>query len=268
MARTRKRRPADEQLNERLYRPLAQLLVDPLARLDVHPHQVVLFHTALGLLAAWLIRRGGPWRRSRLAPALLLQLKTVLDNLDGQLARATGRTTETGRYLDTEMDLLVDLALNVAIAGRAGLPLTLLQSLILTTDFLWERDHRAARGEVFREAAARAGDDPRVLAALKAVYAIYFLPQERVLGGWFETRLVGVAGDFPTPEERRAYTPLTSTAVAANLGLTTQLAFLGLCLLANRPRLYTRSLPFQAALLLGVQAWREGQVQHGADSRT
>ena len=30
---------------------------------------------------------------------------TLLDNLDGQLARATGQTTETGRYLDTEGDL-------------------------------------------------------------------------------------------------------------------------------------------------------------------
>lgn len=253
-------------LNERLYRPLAQVLVDPLARRNVNPAHVVLFHTALGVYAAWLIRRGGPWWRSRLTPALLLQLKTVLDNLDGQLARATGQTTETGRYLDTEMDLVVDLALNVAIAGRAGLPLTVLQSLILTTDFLWEQGHRTARGEVFREGAAQVGDNPRVLAGLKAVYAAYFSPQERVLGDWFEARLRAVAGHSPTPEQRRAYTPLPVTAVAANLGLTTQLAFLGLCLLADRPRLYTRFLPVQALLLLGVQRWREGQVSRHTDA--
>ncbi|CAM3315763.1 CDP-alcohol phosphatidyltransferase-like enzyme [Deinococcus saxicola] len=237
------------------------MLVDPLARRNVDPSHVVLFHTALGVYAAWLIRRGGPWWRSRLTPALLLQIKTVLDNLDGQLARATGRTTETGRYLDTEMDLVVNLALNVAVAGKAGIPLTLLQSLILTTDFLWEQDHRAARGEVFRDGAAQAGDDPRVLAALKAVYAAYFVPQERVLGGWFEARLRAVAGNSPTPEDRHAYTPLPITAVAANLGLTTQLAFLGACLLAGQPKFYTRSLPFQILLLLGVQRWREGRVR-------
>lgn len=107
-----------------------------------------------------------------------------------------------------------------------------------------------------------------MLAGLKAVYAAYFLPQERILGRWFETRLLGVAGDFPTPEQRRAYTPLPITAVAANLGLTTQLAFLGLCLLGNRPQLYTRSLPVQGALLLGVQRWREGQVKRETVSRT
>ncbi|GGO37273.1 CDP-alcohol phosphatidyltransferase family protein [Deinococcus humi] len=237
--------------------------MDPLARLDVNPAHVVLFHTVLGVYAAWLIRRGGPWWRSRLTPALLLQVKTVLDNLDGQLARATGRTTETGRYLDTEMDLVVDLSLNVALAGWAGIPLTVLQSLILTTDFLWERDHRTARGEVFRDTAAQSNDHPQVLATLKAVYAAYFSPQEQLLGGWFETRLGASTGDAPTPEERRAYTPLPITAVAANLGLTTQLAFLGLCLLANQPRLYTRSLPVQALVLTGVQLWREGQVRRG-----
>ncbi|WP_415831283.1 CDP-alcohol phosphatidyltransferase family protein, partial [Deinococcus frigens] len=234
--------------------------MNPLARLNVNPIHVVLFHTALGVYAAWLIRRGGPWWQSRLAPALLLQLKTVLDNLDGQLARATGRTTETGRYLDTEMDLVVNLALNVAIAGRAGVPLTVLQSLILTTDFLWERDYRAARGEVFRERAAQAGDDPRVLAALKAVYAAYFSPQEHLLSDWFEARLNAAVDDSPSSEQRRAYTPLPITAIAANLGLTTQLAVLGLCLLENSPRLYTRSLPLQTLLLLGVQRWREGRV--------
>ena len=33
---------------------------------------------------------------------LLLQLKTLLDNADGQLARVTGRVTLVGRYLDTD----------------------------------------------------------------------------------------------------------------------------------------------------------------------
>ncbi len=244
-----------------MYRPLAQTLVGPLARRGVNPAHVVLFHTALGLYAARRIRRGGSGLADRLTPALLLQVKTVLDNLDGQLARATGQTTETGRYLDTEMDLVVNLALNVALAGRAGVALTVLQSLILTTDYLWERDHRQARGEVFREGAAQAGDHPRVLAALKVVYAAYFTPQERALDTLFEARLRVAAGGDPTPEQRRAYTALPVTAVAANLGLTTQLAVLGACVLAGRPELYPRSLPGQAALLLGTQLWREGRVR-------
>jgi phosphatidylglycerophosphate synthase len=223
----------------------------------VNPAHVVLVHTGLGLYAAARIRQG-----RRLEPAVLLQLKTVLDGLDGQLARATGRTTETGRYLDTEMDLVVDAALNVAIEGLpVGLALTVLQSVILTVDYLWEREYRVARGEVFRDPPAHAGDDPRVLAALRAVYAAYFLPQERVLGGVFEARLRQVAGSCPSEAQRRAYTPLPAITVSANLGLSTQLLALGLAVLAGRPTLYTRSLAVQAAVLLGTQLWREAQVR-------
>ncbi|GGS38955.1 CDP-alcohol phosphatidyltransferase [Deinococcus knuensis] len=226
------------------------------------PAHVVLVHTALGLYAALLISRG-----ERLRPALLLQVKTVLDGLDGQLARATGRTTETGRYLDTEMDLVVDLALNVAISGAAGVPATLLQSLIMTVDYLWERDFREARGEVFRDPPAQAGDNPQVLAALKWVYALYFTPQERALQTLFTRRLARLTGGAPTPADRVAYTPHASTLITANLGLATQLLLLGACVLAGRPRLYTRSLPVQALLLAGVQLWREDQVRRQPSSR-
>ncbi|GHF51880.1 phosphatidylglycerophosphate synthase [Deinococcus metalli] len=240
-----------------MFRPLAQTLVPPLARANVNPAHVVLLHTVIGLDAAARIRRG-----ERLAPALLLQLKTVLDGLDGQLARATGRTTETGRYLDTEMDLVVNAALNVAIEGvPAGLALTVLQSVILTVDYLWEREHREARGEVFRDPPAQAGDDPRVLAALRAVYAAYFVPQERVLGRVFAARLRRVAGGAPSARQRQAYTPLAAATVTANLGLSTQFLALGLAVLTGRPQLYTRSLPLQAALLLGTQLWREARVR-------
>ena len=84
----------------------------PAARLRLKPTQIVLFHTGLVLLAAWQLRRG-----QLLAPAALLQLKTVLDNLDGQLARATDQTTLTGRYLDSELDVLGNLALLVSVHG-------------------------------------------------------------------------------------------------------------------------------------------------------
>ena len=42
------------------------------------------------------------------------QLKTLLDNADGQLARLTGSTSAFGRYLDSELDLLVNAALFAA----------------------------------------------------------------------------------------------------------------------------------------------------------
>lgn len=253
-----KARPAREWAAEAVFRPLAERLVPPLAQRRVNPLHVVLTHTAVGLLAGGLLRRG-----HRLTPALLLQAKTVLDNLDGQLARATGQTTETGRYLDSELDVLVNAAVLTGLAGRWGLPLTLLLSLILSTDYLWERDHREARGEVFRDPPAQAGDDPRLLGLLRGVYAVYFTPQERVLGALFEARLHSAVGGDPTPADRLAYTPATINRVAVNLGLSTQLLTLGVALALRRPRLYLWGLPAQAGLLAGVQLWREGRVRRG-----
>ena len=250
-----KARPAREWAADGLFRPLAERLVPPLARARVNPLHLVLAHTALGVFSGVLLRRG-----HRVTPALLLQVKTLLDNLDGQLARATGQTTETGRYLDSEGDVLVNAAVLVGLAGRWGVPLTALLSLVLTVDYLWERDHRAARGEVFRDPPALEGD-AHVLAVLRAVYSAYFIPQERMLDALFERRLRAVTNGVPTPDHRRAYTPQAINRVAVNLGLSTQLLALGACLLLRRPGLYLWSLPAQALLLAGVQRWREEQVR-------
>lgn len=258
LAQTRKARPGHEWAAERLFRPLAQRLVGPAARLGIRPTRIVLAHTALGLLAAGLTARGG-----RLTPALMLQVKTVLDNLDGQLARATGQTSETGRYLDTEMDLLVNYAVFRALSPRAGLPATLLLSLLLSADYLWEREYRAARGEVFREAPAQGGDHPAVLGALRGMYALYFLPQEILLSRLFEARLRRAVGGEPTAEDRRAYTPRLLCQVSANLGLSTQLLAVGVAIATGRGRAYLWGLPAQAGLLVGLQLWREARVRRG-----
>lgn len=256
LAQTRKARPASEWAAERVFRPLAQVLVAPAARAKLKPTGVVLFHTGLTLLSAVQLRRG-----ARLAPALLLQLKTVLDNLDGQLARATDQTTLSGRYLDSEMDVLGNLALLAALHGPVIGPVaTLLLSLILSADYLWERDYRLARGEIFRVPAAQGGDDPAVLAALEGLYKLYFVPQERLLSRLFEARLRAVAGPQPTARDRQAYTPPAALTLSANLGLSSQLLLLGALTLLKRPHWYAPSLVVQAAALLAAQVWRERQV--------
>ena len=260
LEQTRKPRPAGEWFCDRVFRPLAQRLVDPAARLGLRPTRLVLLHTGLGLLAAWHLRHGQSFLSRQLSPALLLQLKTVLDNLDGQLARATGQTSEAGRYLDSEMDVVVNLTLFTALLGRGGAPATLLLGLILSADYLWERDYRQARGEEFRAAPAQGGDHPALLALLRGLYALYFAPQERLLGGLFERRLVRALGRPPEPEDRRRYTPLLLCQVSANLGLSSQLLALGAAVLAGRPGLYLGTLPLQALTLAGLQLWREGLV--------
>lgn len=110
-----KERPVHEFLNILLFRPLAHLVVRLLLSTPVRPHHLVLFHTLLVFLASGYILRG-----QDLAAALLLQIKTILDNADGQLARLRGEVSELGRYLDTELDLLGNLFLFMALGARTG----------------------------------------------------------------------------------------------------------------------------------------------------
>src|SRR4051812_33422718 len=117
-----------ELLCERVFRPLAHLVVLALLPLRVPPPAVVLASAATGLVAAAELARE-QW----IAAALLLQLKTVLDNADGQLARAAGKESVLGRYLDSESDLLVNAALFSALGYVTGEPWLALVSFLLLT---------------------------------------------------------------------------------------------------------------------------------------
>ena len=110
------RRSRPELLVELVFRPLAGVIVRVAA-------------AAAGVAAGGRAReRESPasppctssFAASSSARALLLQLKTLLDNADGQLARRSGRTSAFGRYLDTEVDLLVNVALFAALGHVTG----------------------------------------------------------------------------------------------------------------------------------------------------
>ena len=108
-----RRRAGRELVLELVFRPLSSALVPGFARLGIAPTALVAANAASGLAAAVAIARG-----ELVVAAVLLQVKTLLDNTDGQLARATGRVTLLGRYLDTEADLVVNAAVFAASRVR------------------------------------------------------------------------------------------------------------------------------------------------------
>src|SRR5438552_10728587 len=116
---------------ELVFRPPAHVLVLALAPLRVPPPAVVLAWTACGIGAAVELARG-----HLVVAALLVQLKTVLDNADGQLARLTGRVTVFGRYLDAECDLLVNAALFAALGWQTHQPFAALAGFVALTAVL------------------------------------------------------------------------------------------------------------------------------------
>ncbi len=220
---------------ETVFRPLAHPLVLGFARLRVPPPVVVLAAGAAGLAAAVELGRG-----SLLAAALLIQLKTLLDNADGQLARLTGRITAFGRYLDSEVDLLVNAALFAALAwtaGQAALALAgfLALTSVLSLNFNAERLSRAAVAEP--EAHGRA------TALLRRAYGLLYAPQDR-LAEAIVTR-------------RPALTSPRAVSLLANLGMSTQLAAFGLLIAVGHPLAFAWvALAQVAAIALALLARR------------
>ncbi len=261
--RSGKRRPGRELAVEAVFGPLANALVRVLVPLKVPPPAVVLANAAAGLLAAFAIVRG-----ELVLAALLLQLKTLLDNADGRLARASGRVSALGRYLDTEADLLVNAALFAGLAAATGRPWLALVgffalTLVLSADFNVERLYHEARGEVQEPPAPSASRAERVLAR---IYGAAFAPQDRLVRAIVSRRLELILSGEQDSGHRRdatlAYHDPLSVAILANLGLSTQLAVLGVCLVLGAPSVYLGLAVAGVALLPLLQLRRERIARH------
>ena len=264
VAAAAKPRPRSELLL-RAMRPLTDALVAVLSRTGVHPHTIALAHGGLGVVAAASIALGpAGW----LWAALLLQAKTLLDNLDGGVARATGRVTRTGRYLDSVLDTLVNLLLFAALAlhgpGAWAWPLAALAALVLmlvlSLDFNLEQRYKALRStDSGATPAEPIGAPLRVYELLRGAYQALLAPQDRLLTGadaaLFE-RQAGQPYDRAPLDVRLAWSDLFSTATLVNLGLSTQLLLLGLCLVLGVPFAYVWFVLACGLYVLVVQALR------------
>lgn len=249
------RRAGHELVLELVFRPLASALVPLFLRARISPPAVVLANAATGLCAAFALARG-----ELVLAVVLLQVKTLLDNADGQLARTSGKVTLTGRYLDTEADLVVNAALFVALGHVTGQPWLALAAflaltLVLTVDFNVTELYREGRGEAKRPLLASGGHIERVLGRF---YRVVFAPQDRLLRSFSAIRLErALARKTPSEAVTRAYHDRVTVTVLANLGLSTQLVVLGLCLLLDAPAVYLWLVLGCLALLPVLQLRRE-----------
>jgi archaetidylinositol phosphate synthase len=213
------------------FRPLAHIVVLALAPLRVPPPAVVLLAAGTGIGAAVELARG-----HLVAAALLVQLKTVLDNADGQLARVTGRISAFGRYLDSECDLLVNAALFAALGSPWALPGFVLLTLILSTNFNLERLSRGA---------AAVWDS----SLLGRLYGVLYGWQDRLAD-----RLL----------TESSIQPWQVTALA-NCGMSTQLAAFGLLTALGHPLAFVWVLAAEAVAivtLLSVHPKQEVSLEH------
>lgn len=265
LAAAAKPRPRSEVV-VRLLRPLTVALVRVLGRLGVDPQAIVLTHTAVGLVAAALVAfgpQGWPWA------AVLLQVKTLLDGVDGGVARATGRVTQLGRYLDSILDLLVNLVLFTVLAlhgpGAWAWPLAALAALVLTLilslDFNLERRYTALRQTyaAMGPDTTPAGGPRRVVALFEGAYDALLAPQDRWIAQVDDALFSRLAGGPPqraSLDVRLAWSDLFSTATLVNLGLSSQFVALGVCLALGVPFAYVWFVLACGGYVLVVQAIR------------
>jgi phosphatidylglycerophosphate synthase len=198
---------------EKVFRPLAHPLVLLFARLRVPPPLVVAAAGVAGLAGAVELGRG-----SLLAAALLVQLKTLLDNADGQLARLTGRTSAFGRYLDSEVDLLVNAALFAALAWTSAQPAVALVGFLALTSVL-SLNFNAER--LSRAGSAQSAVEGRATPVLRRIYGLVYAPQDKLAEA--------------VAARRPALTSPTAVSVLANFGMSTQLAVFGLLMALGHP---------------------------------
>ncbi len=224
------------------------MVVLALLPIRVPPPAVVLAATTVGLTAAAELGRG-----QLVIAAVLLQVKTILDNADGQLARASGRVSVLGRYLDSESDLLVDAALFAAIGHLTGRPWLALAgflalTLVLSLDYNLERVYRNEHGTGFDPLPAASG----VAGLLRRVYQIVYWPHDRLIERYVAWRVQG-----GQPDARIAYHDRGTLTVLANLGLSTQLAVLGVLLAIGQPGAYCWLVVGLAAAMVPLLLRRE-----------
>jgi archaetidylinositol phosphate synthase len=253
-----KSRPGRELVIAGFFGPRADRLALALVPLRLPPTALVLANGVAGVAAALMLEQD-----ALVAAALLLQLKTLFDNADGRLARASGRVSLLGRYLDTEVDLAVNVVLFAVLGSVTGEPWLALAAfvaltLVLSVGFNLAGLHREAHG---RPLPAPPGTGSTLEAALERFYRAVYGPQDRGLRSFSRRRLERLLADVEDADRRRAatlaYYDRLTMAVLANMGLSTQLVALGACLVLGVPELYLWLAVGCAALLPLLQLRRE-----------
>lgn len=128
----------DGYVSQYLNRPLSRRLSAVLAETPVTPNQISVasFVLALSAAAALATTSAGWW----IVGGLLIQLASILDGCDGEIARLKFMQTPRGGWLDTILDRYADIALGLAVTFAAASlhpsPWIYLMGFVAITGFL------------------------------------------------------------------------------------------------------------------------------------
>ncbi len=98
---------ADELVNVYLLRPLAAVIVWVVYPTRITPNNVTVAAVVIGCIAGWFYSAGTA--ATTFIAGTLILLKDIVDDADGQLARAKQLYSRRGRFLDSIGDFFVDV---------------------------------------------------------------------------------------------------------------------------------------------------------------
>ncbi len=136
--------PVSRLINRRVSGRISGYIVS--RNIPLTPNQASLISAAVGFLALPLYLAGQP-----ALAGVAVQASSILDGVDGEIARARGQTSRLGGFLDSMLDRAVDIAVILGLsiyAYTAGLPPALVLAasmLALAGDLMVSYLH--ARGE-------------------------------------------------------------------------------------------------------------------------
>jgi phosphatidylglycerophosphate synthase len=105
---------SDSLISRHVHRPISRFITKRLAKTSVAPNIVTLFNIVVGLAGAFLLAKGV--YALQVLGSLLFLSSTILDGVDGELARLTLKETVFGHYLDIVGDNIVHVAVFFGIA--------------------------------------------------------------------------------------------------------------------------------------------------------
>jgi phosphatidylglycerophosphate synthase len=164
------KKPKDILWNRFVARPLAAVLLVPLAKTRISPNQITFLSllTFVGAMVMLALQRG---HLGLVAAVLVLELSYVLDCTDGQLARLKHKASPVGAHLDFLMDELKAFLLVAATGVRlwqtdghefwlveALLGLAVVASAISMTTFVRRPEYLSATGAARPQSAGDYGD--------------------------------------------------------------------------------------------------------------
>jgi phosphatidylglycerophosphate synthase len=104
----------DSFLSRRIHRPISRFITRRLVRTAATPNVVTLFNIFVGLAGAFFLAKGV--YALQVLGSLFFLLSTILDGVDGEMARLTLKETVFGHYLDIVGDNVVHVAIFFGIA--------------------------------------------------------------------------------------------------------------------------------------------------------